>query len=404
MTAHSSVGASSAGRWMKCPGSVKLCRGLPNVSSPAAAEGTAAHWFAEKSLITGKDVSAFIGDVYKGFICTEFMAAHVQVYVDAVKEAGAGGAKLHVEAKFDLSEIFKGAFGTNDACVITEDVLHVFDLKYGRNHVVEVGTEEEPNPQLLYYALGALCKFQDARVKQVAITIVQPRAYHAEGPVRTLTLDVMQVSDFADRLVAAARKTQEAHPELVVGEHCNDYFCLARGICPAFKAVAAKEMTFGGDLGGTLVDPLSLTKEARGRVLSNMEMIEAWIKAVKEQAHQDALNGSPPEGWKLVNSRGVRRWVEEDLSIVDFAEKLGKSLGVHGEELLKPTELKSPAQVEEVLKLSGRMKPKDLKGVLAPWVCTVSSGYSLVLASDKREEVKFGSATLFAVENLTEKV
>lgn len=85
MSAHSILGASSAGRWMKCPGSVRLCKGLPNVSSEAAKEGTAAHWFAEQCLKRKCDADYFLGTVREGYTCTPEMAAHVQVYLDAVR-------------------------------------------------------------------------------------------------------------------------------------------------------------------------------------------------------------------------------------------------------------------------------------------------------------------------------
>jgi len=44
---HAELGASKTERWTHCPGSVRLCRGLPDVDTPYAAEGRRAHALAE---------------------------------------------------------------------------------------------------------------------------------------------------------------------------------------------------------------------------------------------------------------------------------------------------------------------------------------------------------------------
>lgn len=52
MTAHSNLGASSAKRWMNCPGSNALIEHAPpEQSSKYAAEGTAAHWVGEQLIL-----------------------------------------------------------------------------------------------------------------------------------------------------------------------------------------------------------------------------------------------------------------------------------------------------------------------------------------------------------------
>ena len=75
--AHASLGASSASRWMACPGSVRLSEGMPNISSDYAREGTAAHELAEMCLRQGKPASAFLEQEIEGFEVTEDMAEAV---------------------------------------------------------------------------------------------------------------------------------------------------------------------------------------------------------------------------------------------------------------------------------------------------------------------------------------
>jgi hypothetical protein len=76
MSGHSRIGASSMHRWATCPGSVRLSKDMPNISSSYAEEGTRAHELAEL-ILTGKDVP--------GDVDPEMLEA-VMVYVDAIRE------------------------------------------------------------------------------------------------------------------------------------------------------------------------------------------------------------------------------------------------------------------------------------------------------------------------------
>jgi len=75
MAVHSEFGASSAYRWMACPGSVSMSRGVPNTSSVYAEEGTAAHEMGELAIKAGKPASAYVGaKASNGVEYTEEMA------------------------------------------------------------------------------------------------------------------------------------------------------------------------------------------------------------------------------------------------------------------------------------------------------------------------------------------
>lgn len=88
--AHAILGASSASRWLACPGSVRLTKDLPDQSSPYAALGSAAHDLCEKCLLDGSDAVSHMGEYIsaKGeeFQVDAEMADAVQVYLDYVRE------------------------------------------------------------------------------------------------------------------------------------------------------------------------------------------------------------------------------------------------------------------------------------------------------------------------------
>ena len=59
--AHARLAPSAAKRWMNCPASVRATEDLPDSTSEAAAEGTAAHELCSHCLMTGDDPATFLG-------------------------------------------------------------------------------------------------------------------------------------------------------------------------------------------------------------------------------------------------------------------------------------------------------------------------------------------------------
>ena len=60
---HSPLGGSGAYRWMPCPGSVLMSRGVENPESEYAALGTAAHTLAANCLIGESDAWEWINGI-----------------------------------------------------------------------------------------------------------------------------------------------------------------------------------------------------------------------------------------------------------------------------------------------------------------------------------------------------
>ena len=276
--AHSVLGASSAFRWMSCPGSVRLSEGMPGTTSVAAEEGTAAHALAEHCLKKNVNPHDCIGQSFEDIEVTEEMANGVAVFVAYVRERPV-------------------------------DQFEVVDFKYGRGHPVEV----EGNPQLLYYVLGALFaleagdlraggKFYEVEFKLdklnppvpmwgtadavitgdrkngLRVTIVQPRAAHERGSVRTTVVSYRELLDFSEDLLDAARKTQEPDAPLVPGDQCR--WCRAKPICPALHSkaleIAQAEFTDLDAPPPTLPTPEQMPEMALTRALE-------WKDRLKEQ-------------------------------------------------------------------------------------------------------------------------
>ncbi|WP_034650122.1 DUF2800 domain-containing protein, partial [Corynebacterium vitaeruminis] len=151
---HALLSASGAHRWLECPPSATLEAGLPEYSSQAAEQGTAAHALAEWKLRralhdapTAKPVSSWHDEQMD--VLTDDYVVFVQERLRDVRQACADPQVL-IEQRLDFSHVVPGGFGTGDCVIIAEPTLQIIDLKYGQGVMVEA----EENPQLMLYALG----------------------------------------------------------------------------------------------------------------------------------------------------------------------------------------------------------------------------------------------------------
>ena len=386
---HAILGASSSHRWLACPGSIRLSAGMPSTSSVYADEGTAAHELAEKCLSLGHDAADHLGEIIvvngTGYEVTDEMAEAVQVYLNVVRQelAEAGeGAELKVEQRFDLGWLYPGLYGTNDAMVGQPfGTLKVFDYKHGAG----VAVEAECNPQLLYYGLGAA--YGDA-YEEVELVIVQPRAYHPDGPVRRYRISIGGLFAWAESvLLPGAKATEDPAAPLVPGEHCR--FCPAVAVCPKQheNALAVAKEVFA-PVPQSPPAPEALTHEDLRRIMDAADMVESWLSAVRSHVRTLLENGLalPDElGYKLVAGKASRKWKSEE-----EATKLLQALLPDPDEAYAPRKLLSPAQAEKLLKGPAKKALEE--------VVEVSRGVSLAPLSDKREAIVPAIAAFGEVE------
>tara|TARA_Y100000992_G_C21268995_1_gene495591 strand:+ start:1193 stop:1702 length:510 start_codon:yes stop_codon:yes gene_type:complete len=148
-----------------------------------------------------------------------------RMYVNYVQERQKElQAEMLVEHQFDCHEINENIWGTADMTLIGEDRLVIIDLKAGRYPVENNGN----NLQLRIYGLMALARYSDK--KYVEMVVVQPRANHKDGPIRSSTLKSEDLAHWGfEWLKPAAEKCLEENPEFVAGKHC--FFCNYKPEC-----------------------------------------------------------------------------------------------------------------------------------------------------------------------------
>ena len=125
-------------------------------------------------------------------------------------------------------------YGTLDADVHSPfRRLTVIDFKYGKGVV-----EAQGNVQLGIYALDPINYYM---YDEVELAIVQPRAWHKEGPVRSYLTTPERLEKWAREVVApAAKETRKPNAPLFAGDHCK--WCLGKPGCPARIAATFGEV------------------------------------------------------------------------------------------------------------------------------------------------------------------
>lgn len=378
MSSHAIFGASSMHRWKPdaCPGSIQRCNGEQGETSEFAEEGTLAHDLAAKVLMGGqwpKDMDPEMRD-------------HLRVYTHEVarlRKKGMDGPEW-IEQRVDLSSVVPGCFGTVDygKYVPKERTLYVRDLKYGAGILVEV----EENVQLLYYATGLWLAAgeQGLKVSTVDIGIVQPRAPHPDGPVRSHQYPVDRLFDFCDELEEAVELAKKPDAPIRPGDWCR--FCPANYRCPDLEKQSTDLVNQAFDMAA----PFDADRTAE--VLDKVAVVEGWCKSFREYAYRQAMGGNIPTGYKMVAKRATRKWkpgVTVDTICKEFRKHLNDVADI---------KLRSPAQVEK--EVCTKHTPKNTKERLAEFYVKESSGLKLVQDSDPGAPVEVGVEQHF--DNLDE--
>lgn len=368
--AHAVLSASGAHRWLVCTPSARLEAELPDSTSFYAEEGTLAHELAEALLrrcldeISPEEFDRFVREVSKDPRYSGEMLEHVQAYVDVAMErinearARNADALVLVEQRLDFSRWVPDGFGTGDCVIVADDTLEVIDLKYGQG----VPVQAAGNPQIRLYALGALDTYAPLYdIERIRMTIVQPRL----DSVTTDELTAAELLEWGETVVRpAAEKASAGEGDPVPGEHCR--FCKVRATCRARAEYNLELARYD------FAPPELLTDEEIAQVLARAEELQRWAADIQEYALQQALNGNPPPGWKLVEGRSTRRYTDET-AIYNALVDAGYD----------PDDI-APRTLLSVSKLEKRLGRKTFQELVGHWVDKPPGKPTLVPESDKR--------------------
>jgi hypothetical protein len=304
---HAVLSASSSHRWLVCTPSVRLEEQFPDTTSEYAREGTLAHEIAELKLrkhfiepMSQRTFNTRLNKMKKHELFQEEMLKHTDTYLDYLKSIALKfptAPYVAVEKKVDYSAWAPEGFGTCDCIIIHGEDLHITDFKYGKG----VPVSAENNPQMKLYALGAWAAYNFLYpIKNVHLAIVQPRLDSISE--WSLTLD--ELLAWGEKIKPVAQKAFNGEGEFIPGEHCK--FCRAKALCRA----RAEHYTALEDF--KMRKPPLIGNEEVGQILERAIALDAWIKELKDYALSESLKGNEIPGWKAVEGRGSRDYVDID--------------------------------------------------------------------------------------------
>lgn len=372
---HALLSASSAHRWLECPPSVQLTASLPDTAGEAAAEGTLAHRIVEERLdsiiekgIWPKKSSAKLrmDERYRPVMeeHADTMVGYVMDLFDQYSDA-----VLMSEQRLDFSRWVPDGFGTGDALVIADGVIHVIDYKYGKG----VPVYAEDNPQLRLYALGAYEAYDSLYdIHEIHTHIVQPRL----DSQTTETLTAEELLRWADEYVAPrAQLALSGEGEMNPGEWCR--FCKVRATC---RARAEQQLALAQY---EFKSPLVLTPEEIGDILGRVDELAKWAKSVKDYALQSAVsNGETFPGWKLVRGRANRKLTDEE-----------EVAGLLLEQGFQPHQIYSLKGLTDLEEVVGK---KQLADLLGDRIVKPEGRPTLAPETDRRQAITHSAAEDFA--------
>jgi hypothetical protein len=377
VTEHSLLGASSAYRWLNCPGSFRLSQTAPHrPSSIYAATGTLAHSYIENAVKAGKSEldPGMLGEMWQaeghiGVIDQDFIdGVNVMLaYINVPAEWKRVEFRVDLDRYFQRSPPPEPLFGTVDAALLHDrETLEIVDYKNGAGVVVS----PVENPQLLYYAAGVMLHLPPAQremVQVIKLTIVQPHVPRA-APVwswETTPLDLLMWID--DVLVPGVEACAQPDAPLHSGAWCR--FCPVAHACPKLyeAAVAMAQHEFEPFIEAAVTTGSPLPQLASA--LDIAELAQLWIDRIQEFALDRLKHQERIPGWGLVPTRPMRQWKDENEAAAVLLSRFGPTVW--------ESRLRSPAQVE---------KAYSARALVATLVESVSSGVKIARTTPAQED------------------
>lgn len=356
---HARLSPSSGPRWLYCPASVPRTEALPDEGDggPAAQWGTESHAYVEKAWECGLSPE-FLHDGSeeereKAECAQEMYNYLVQRHTELKPVA------VNVEMAVNPGKVAKveDCYGTADGVVCSTTILEVVDLKTGR------GIVEPDSVQLGLYLLGALNEYWPDRsnpcpFEEFLTTIVQPRAPHELGPIRTDSWTLEQLLKLEERLKDASIMVASGNPLANPGDgQCR--WCRVKGECPEYA-----QWMFGTTLEASGIQPdagvaaLELASATGGahklgsdqiaQLLQLRDSLISWLDAVGDEAMARLSRREPIPGYKLIRGTGRPAWKGEKDAVPKALRKLKLKKGqIFNDSLKTPLQVMKSDLTEE---------------------------------------------------------
>ena len=338
---HSIIPPSSAGIWGKpdgCTGWVLMSQMYPELEeTPEAKEGEASHEIAERmnnantrGRVGYPTKEEIVGAVASnGVVFTEEMYDAAEMFADDVAMVMRdlsvfGGPHLGIEKRVEAKRIHELSYGTTDAFIYGKNKgkLYIWDYKFGFEVV-----EAYENWQSINYAAGIIEELEiNGLVDQyttVHIRIVQPRAFHRDGPIREWVVKASDLRAHFNILHNNANEALGPNAKTRSGSHCKH--CPARHACPAALTAGTRLYEVAAK-----PTPVELSPEALAvqyaivqRARKQLEYLESGFE---EQIKGLIRSGANVQGYHVEEGVGRERWAKPVDEVIALGDMLGHNL------------------------------------------------------------------------------
>lgn len=362
--AHAFLAPSSAARWGVCALSARLEAAYPEAEdSPASLEGTAAHWVVQLTL-EGRP-PALDQQAPNGVAVTREMLEGADLVVETIRSALGDGWRglLTIEQRVQIPRIHPAeCWGTPDyrAWLDLSDgrrILFLWDYKFGHGIV-----EAFENQQLIAYASGLLSEAAvDGLEEQstwVMMSVIQPRSFHRDGPVRhwrALASDLRaHVNILHMQAEEALGPNPKARPDPGACKNCR-----GRHACEALQRAAYQAADKGQQAQAIDLSPLALGRELR-ELTRAQALLEARVSGLQAQAEATIKRGALVPFWMLESAPGRMKWTKPAAEVLALGQMLGLNLAAPPD-VITPTQAKKAGLPESLVEAYAARPPGAAK-------------------------------------------
>lgn len=363
---HSIIPPSNAKVWRVCTAQPLASAAVPNVDTESTIEGTAVHEIGSKFIELASRAlpypardSVVGSSASNGVIFDDDMYEGAEMYADYVAKImrERGNFTPNIEQRLEMPDIHAMNWGTCDCWFFTPSTatIDVFELKYGFLPV-----EVFENDQLIEYANGIAKKLNingvyDQQVK-VVFHIIQPRARHRDGSIRTWKVLLSTLRGYFNRLSNAAHEVFSGDAKFVSGEHC--LYCPIRHTCKAAEHTALLSVEYSEKY-----QPEELTPDAIGVELAILRKakiaIDARLTGLEAQAEALLRSGVRVKNFTLEPSYGNVTWTSPAQQVITMGELFG--IDLRNPKPITPTQAVSKGMNEELVKSMSEKPQRGLK-------------------------------------------
>lgn len=391
---HAILSPSAAHRWMECESAPYAEQGIVLPPSPAAAEGTRAHTWAEKILndIKNREHYLELCEVEENKISGQGqeMRMFVNNYIDYIGKthyeerlkSNGGKYLMYIEKRVYLTP---EVYGTADFAMLNKTENGTYrvitrDLKYGRG----IPVPAKNNWQQIIYGLGMYLelpqKLRDSIKKanvHFEIGIYQPRTKGESADEWGFSGEEAvafhkKITDKARTALQIIDGTLDHKKYYKPGAWCQ--FCKAKLTCKAYRADYKHNL----QKMITVIESRPSVKEHNidelAYLLTRKKDMSQFMTEAEQYLYQCTMNFIKVPHFKLVETKSKRAIIDDAKSVIKICEDAG----------IKTPYKKVPLNIGEIKAALGNKKAEKILPLVTT---TPTKGYAMVPESDKRPEV-----------------